>query len=121
MLDCNKTLTHVSFVLDPATKTKKMKFEKIEKCSWDRDEKVREVNKNTQKETITKIRIQLQGRMNVPKIELGDYMIDGEVTTQKFASVGDLLQKYPEHTKVNEVVYNTDCLPYSQNIRITGN
>ena len=121
MLDCNRTLTHVSFVLEPETKTNKMQFEKIEKCSWDRVEKIREANKNAQKETATKIRIQLQGRKNVPSIEPGDYMINGEVTAQKFASVGDLLKKYPEHTKVKEVVYNTDCQPYSQHIRITGN
>ena len=120
MIDCDKVLTHVSFELDPVTRTKKMKFEQVGNCSWNRTRKIREVNKSVEKDTITKIRIPLLGRANVPEIEPGDYMIKGEVTTHEFASVGDLLKKYPEHSKINDVSYNTDCRPYSQHIRLEG-
>ena len=120
MLDANKTLTHVSFEYDPETRSKKMVFETLKNCSWFKTEKKTYSNGAWMKSDEFKIRIQLYGYTDIPKIEKGDILILGTIDQSGIKSVADLRKKYPNSCEVTDFTYNLNSLPYSQHIRITG-
>lgn len=120
MLDANKTLTHVSFEYDPETRSKKMVFETLKNCSWFKTEKKTYSNGAWMKSDEFKIRIQLYGYTDIPKIEKGDILILGTIDQSGIKSVADLRKKYPNSCEVTDFTYNLNSLPYSQHIRVTG-
>lgn len=120
MLDADKTLTHVSFEYDPATRTNKMVFEEIQNCSWFRTQKRSYSNGAWMKADEFKIRIPTFGYTDIPTIEKGDILVLGIVEKANIKSVGDLKNKYPDSCEVIDITYNLNSLPYSQHIRITG-
>lgn len=120
MLDGNKTITHVLFVYDSKTRSKKMAFETLKNCSWFVNKKKTYSNGAWMKSDVFNIRIPLYGYQDIPKIEKGDILIFGEIEKEGIESVSDLRKKYPESCEVVDFTYNLNSLPYSQHIRING-
>lgn len=120
MLDANKMLTHVSFEYDAETRSKKMVFETFKNCSWFVNKKKTYSNGAWMKSDEFKIRIQVYGYTDVPKIEKGDILILGIIDQSGIKSIADLRKKYPDSCEVIDLTYNLNSLPYSQHIRITG-
>lgn len=120
MLDANKTLTHVSFVLDPETRSNKMQFETLKNCSWFKTEKKTYSNGAWMKANVVNIRIPVYGYTDIPTIEKGDILILGSIDQEGITTVKDLREKYPDSCEVIDLTYNLNSLPYSQHIRITG-
>lgn len=119
MLDCNKTLTHVSRVYNPLTRQYDMKSSTIDNCSWFRVAKSSESDSVTLSQTSVRVRIQLQGRKEIPDIKLGDILINGTVDITGLTE-GQLRNKYNDSIKVKECVYNQNSNPYSNHIKVMG-
>lgn len=120
MLDCDKTLTHVSFEYDPETRSKKMVFETLKNCSWFKTEKKTYSNGAWMKSDSVKVRVQLYEYTDIPKIEKGDILILGTIDQSGIKSVADIREKYPNSCEVTDFTYNLNSLPYSQHIRINA-
>lgn len=120
MLDADKTLTHVSFKYDQETRSEKMVFETLKNCSWFVNKKKTYSNCAWMKSDEFKIRVQVYGYTDIPKIKKGDILILGEIKQSGIKSVADLREKYHDSCEVTDFTYNLNSLPYSQHIRITG-